>query len=312
MKRMKKLAGSIAIGLLLGASLAQAQEEVCYDGSTVIGVKNLTVTTNEFSSVTMNVDFRYQTGFDIYGPELDNLPFGSANAEEDAGATNLAINNALDEEIPVPVDVGQPGQNAYFIGAEKEIEAGLGAIAAYGSENLTDGFWDQCTQANDCLLGVAVLAADQRFVYADLARADGSSCDSTAPPPLFTITPGITGSWFDRARDGEGFNIEIVGSTLDPQFLAYFYTYDDSENQMWLTGVAPASGGTAIVPMTVTSGTVFGPGFDPDDVVRDDWGTITFTFSSCNAGTAEYTSTNFGSGTFNIERLTSVSGVACP
>ena len=90
------------------------------------------------------------------------------------------------------------------------------------------------------------------------------------------------------------------------------YTYDANGNQMWLLGVGSANGGTAVVPMQVTSGAVFGPGFDPDDVIREDWGTITFTFSSCNAGTAEYVSNDFGSGTFDIERLTSVAGLKCP
>ncbi len=315
MKQIKKLsvlaAGSIAIGLQLGTSIALAEEEVCLDGDTVIGIKGLVVTTDEFDTKTMDVDFRHTTGFDVYGFELDNFPFNSVTGEEDAGLTNLAINNALDAESPVPVSVGQPGQDSYYIGVEGEVEFGVGLVGAYGSENLTGGFWDPCTDVNNCLFGVAVLPADERFTYADLSQASGSGCDN-APGPSFNITPGITGSWFDPTRDGEGFNVEVIGSTLEPQFLAYFYTYDDSGNQMWLTGVGAVNGDTSAVPMTVTSGTVFGPGFDPDDVVRDDWGTITFTFSSCNAGTAEYTSTNFGSGTFNIERLTSVSGATCP
>ena len=51
-----------------------------------------------------------------------------------------------------------------------------------------------------------------------------------------------------------------------PYLLTYFYTYDKTENQMWLTGLATVNGDTAVVPMTVTSGAVFGPGFDPGDV----------------------------------------------
>ena len=188
---------------------------------------------------------------------------------------------------------------------------GIGLIGGYGSENLTGNFWDPCTDGNNCALGVAALPADEQFTYAALSKASGSGCDG-ASGPAFNITPGITGSWFDQTRSGEGFNVEIYGPTLDPQFLAYFYTYDASGNLMWLSGLAAVNGDTAIVPMTVTSGTVFGAGFDPGDVITKDWGTITFTFSSCNAGTAKYDSINFGSGTFDIVRITSVSGSTCP
>ena len=306
----------MVLALILTASWQQAQaEEVCLDGDTVIGIKDLEITTDEFDTINIDVEFRYTTGFDIYGSDLDNMPFDPVTGEEDAGATSLAINNALDALNPVPDFVGEPGQSAYFIGVEGEVELGVGLVGAWGAENLTGDFWDPCTGANDCLLGVAVLGAEQRFVYADLARAvDGASCDGGAPPgPTFTITPGITGSWYDPERDGEGYNIEIVGSALDPQLLAYFYTYDADGNQMWLVGTGPANGDTAVVPVQVTSGPVYGDGFDKDDVVREDWGTLTFTFSSCTAGSVVRASTmGFGTTTEDFVRLTFVTGLTCP
>jgi len=54
MKQMKKLstlaASSMVIALLLGTSLAQA-EEVCLDRDTVIGIKDLVVVTDQFGSM---------------------------------------------------------------------------------------------------------------------------------------------------------------------------------------------------------------------------------------------------------------------
>ncbi len=314
MKKMKGLsalaAGSIAICLQLGTSMALA-EEVCVEGDTVMGIKDLVVVTSQFDTINIDVDFRYTTGFDIYDSDLGNFPFNGFDAEEDAYEVMIAINNALGTKNPVPDYVGQSGQDVYFIGAEEETEGSVGLVAAVGSENPTGNFWDPCTQLNDCLLSAAVLKADEWFTYADLSKADGLSCGNAppAPPP---ITPGHTGNWFDLLRSGEGFLIEIIGDTLAPQFLAYFFTYDDSGNQMWLSGVADINGNTAIVPMAVTSGTVFGAGFDPGDVITEEWGTITFTFSSCGAGTAEYVSTSFGCGTCNIERLSAMSGSTCP
>jgi hypothetical protein len=81
---------------------------------------------------------------------------------------------------------------------------------------------------------------------------------------------------------------------------------------MWLSGIADVDGDTAVLPMTVTSGAVFGPDFDPADVIYEEWGTITFMFDSCIAGSAEYVSDDFGSGVFDTIRLTSVSGSTCP
>jgi len=144
---------------------------------------------------------------------------------------------------------------------------------------------------------------------------DGAVCDSSAPPPdNFTITPGITGSWFDPARDGEGYNIEIIGPSLEPQMLAYFYTYDEAGNQMWLTGVGPVNGDTAVVPVEVFSGPVFGTGYDPDDLDREDWGTLTFTFISCTEVIVLHDSImdSGAGGAVNVVRLTYVTGLTCP
>jgi hypothetical protein len=316
MKQVKKIsamaAGFIVISLLLSITTAQA-EEVCLDGDTVIGIKDLEVNTYQYGSINIDVDFRHATGYEVYGSDLSKFPFEGLNDGEDASATRTAINDALNGHNLVPGSAGQAGQTAYFIGIEEETENLELFIGAIGSENLSGNLWDSCTSVSGCtFLGIALLDPNQRITYADLSRADGSSCDN-APGPSFTITPGITGSWYDPSRNGEGYNIEIIGSSIDPQMLAYFYTYDDAGNQMWLIAQGPVDGDTATLPAFVASGAVFGPGFDPDDVDLEEWGTLTFVFSSCNAGTATYDSTTgFGSGTTNIARLSSVTGLACP
>jgi hypothetical protein len=322
MKQMKKLsalaAGSMTIALLLGTSMAQAGE-VCYNGDIVTGIKGLDVVTETLDLITIDVDFVNATGFEMYGSELqqENFPYSGALAEQDTLATAFAINVAINEISGVPDFVEISGRKNYYIGFEGEYQIGFGLVGAIGGENLTGAEWDLCGEGSieNCLVGAVVLPAEEDFIYADLKPAeDGATCDGNGPPPEsdFTITPGISGSWFDQAREGEGFNIEIGGPVLEPHMVAYFYTYDNSGNQMWVNGFGEINGDTAVVPMQVTSGTGFGDNFNPDDVVYDDWGTITFTFSSCNAGTAAYVSNDFGDGTFNIVRITSISGLSCP
>jgi hypothetical protein len=321
MKQMKKLAalatGSMAIALLLGSGMAQAQL-VCVNDDTVTGIKGLTVLTNQYNLVDIDVDFRYATAFDMYGSELENLPFEGIWAEADAFSVLFAINQTL-SVAPVPDSAGPAAQNTYYIGIEKETEETFGALAVWGGANYTGLEWKPCEEegAINCLLGAAVTPAADLFTYAALKQAvPGAQCDGSAPPeqpPSASITPGFSGSWFDQAREGEGFNIEIGGPELAPYLLTYFYTYDATGNQMWLTGFADISGSdTVVVDMTVTSGAVFGDDFDPTDVSYDPWGTITFQFSSCEAGTASYNSPEFGTGTFNLFHLTRIAGLSCP
>jgi hypothetical protein len=321
MKHMNKIAalaaGSMAIALLLGSGMAQAQVVCVIDGA-VTGIKGLPTLTNQYSLIDIDVDFRYATGFDMYGSELENLPFKGVWAEADAFSVLRAINQTL-SVAPVPANAGPAAQNTYYIGVEKETEETFAALAVWGGANYTGLEWKPCEEegAINCLLGAAVTPAADLFTYAALKQAvPGAQCDGGPPPPEsgFTITPGITGSWYLLARDGEGYNIEIVGETFAPQLLAYFYTYDDAGNQMWLVGSGPGDGDTAVVPVQVTSGALYGDAFDKDDVVRENWGTLTFTFSSCTAGSVvrASTMTGFGTTTYDIERLTSVIGLTCP
>jgi hypothetical protein len=310
----------MVLALILTASWQPAQaEEVCLEGDTVMGIKDMDVLTDSHGAITIDVDFRYATGYEVYGSGLDNFPFTGGNAEEDLIAMMTQINNSLGVNNPVPGSAGQPSENVYYIGGEEESEGGAALIAAVGSENLTGGFWEQCSEVNDCILGATILKADKRFTYADLSKAAGGSCGNTPPDPeepppgSYNIVPCISGSWFLPARDGEGYVIEIIGSSLEPEMLAYFYTYDDAGNQMWLLGQGPVNGDTAVLAMQVTSGPVYGDDYDPADVLREDWGTLTFKFTSESAGTVVRDSTmGFGTTTVDIIRLTFLTGLMCP
>lgn len=123
------------------------------------------------------------------------------------------------------------------------------------------------------------------------------------------IQSGISGSWYDPLRNLEGFLVEV----LEPDVLvAYWYTYDGEGNQMWLAGAGPIEGETATVPVDVFEGGVFGPDYDPATVNRTAWGTLVFTFDSCDTGTVQYDSTiGFGSDTIALTRLTKVGGTSC-
>ena len=102
-------------------------------------------------------------------------------------------------------------------------------------------------------------------------------------PSDFQLTSGISGSWFDKDRDGEGFMIDIAAEGV---VAVSFYTYDTTGNQLWLIGSGHVDGNTFEIAFYSTDGAVYGDAFDPLDVNRHPWGTGTFMFDGCLIGSA--------------------------
>ncbi len=110
-----------------------------------------------------------------------------------------------------------------------------------------------------------------------------------------------SGSWYDPTHNGEGFIVQFIN---DSSAVIYWFTYDEQGAQRWFTGVGQMSGNTLqVADLLITDGGVFGPSFDPDRVVRTSVGSLNLTFSSDQAGVAEYTINGVG-GEQTIQRLT--------
>ncbi len=125
------------------------------------------------------------------------------------------------------------------------------------------------------------------------------------------VDGGHSGSWYNPAKDGHGLVLDVTqdtdGSGARAMVSWYHYAADGSGEQIWLTGVGPVVGDTAIVEAIQTSGAVFGEAFNADDVVRINWGQIKIKFTSCTEATLYYDSVveGFGSGSEPLTRLTS-------
>jgi hypothetical protein len=65
------------------------------------------------------------------------------------------------------------------------------------------------------------------------------------------------------------------------------YTYDTQGRQFWMIGEGIVDGDQVEIDFITTDGGIYGSGFDPFAVNRYPWGTGTFTFAGCYAGTAE-------------------------
>lgn len=146
-----------------------------------------------------------------------------------------------------------------------------------------------------------------------LGQAVSVQIPAAGPSPAFTIGPGITGNWYNASQSGHGFSIEVLPGNV---MLAEWYVFGPQGGRDWVVATGPITGKTAVLRVAQTSGTGgrFPPNFDPTQIQNQLWGTITFTFTDCNKGTASWQPVVAGytSGSIPITRLTVPAGLSCP
>ncbi|MCU0962913.1 MAG: VCBS repeat-containing protein [Pirellulaceae bacterium] len=123
---------------------------------------------------------------------------------------------------------------------------------------------------------------------------------------------GLSGSYYDPARNGEGLVVEWLTSG---EVLVVFFTYDPEGDQFWMLGIdAPTGKGVTMEALYPATSTSWGSAFDAEEVELETWGTFKLTWTSCDALTFEYVSAlpGFGSAVRNYTRLTRLAGTSCP
>jgi hypothetical protein len=132
------------------------------------------------------------------------------------------------------------------------------------------------------------------------------------------IDVGLTGTWWNADRSGEGVLLE-VGYINGALFMfASFYTYGPDGEQVWLTAqLDSADGTTANVSVFMPAGGQWGDDFDSANVTATPWGSGTFTFPTCGSGSFDITPNQamadmgFTNLAYNLTR-TLEPGIACP
>lgn len=166
----------------------------------------------------------------------------------------------------------------------------LHVFSSWGQTGLCGGdFTANCFEAFD---------RDRRN-HVQLTRLAGTRCDNRHP------RQGWSGIWFDPARSGEGFVIEVLpnGSAN-----VYWLTHTPGEalHQAWLVGTGQFEDDSLIVPdMIRPSGGGNYDDYDPATVEYENWGSLSFEFTSPDAGEVAWISNDpaYGSGSYSIERL---------
>ena len=123
-------------------------------------------------------------------------------------------------------------------------------------------------------------------------------------PSPGTIDATFTGAWYDPAQSGHGLFVEILpGNRL---FVGWFTFNPAGTEQAWFVGVGTYSGNTATVtPVSLPTGGRWIPNFNPNQIVNNVWGTLTFTFTDADHGKVDFNSVlGYGTGSMNLTRLT--------
>ncbi|MGE5096941.1 MAG: hypothetical protein ACM3SO_17530 [Betaproteobacteria bacterium] len=120
-----------------------------------------------------------------------------------------------------------------------------------------------------------------------------------------------SGSWFDPAHNGEGWQVEELP---DGRTQVYWFTYDARGEQAWTIGVSDTSGTSMTVAQNLRPvGTHFGSAFSSSQITLQNWGRLELQLDSCLLGSARWDSTqsDFGSGALRPTRLSIPAGAVC-
>jgi hypothetical protein len=157
-------------------------------------------------------------------------------------------------------------------------------------------FRSRCLLAVICIFcGLMLFSAS---TFADLILAEGKA----------------TGQWFNPARDGEGFYVEVIGEGNNIQIAIAMYSYDNEGNQLWIVGNVPISADATVatVPVFLVKGPVWGSGYDPADRETTAFGDVVVRFPTCDTALFTVrTSVALESGDYSLSRLTEIVGMDC-
>ncbi|MEM1410959.1 MAG: hypothetical protein AAGH19_01270 [Pseudomonadota bacterium] len=130
----------------------------------------------------------------------------------------------------------------------------------------------------------------------------------------FQSTPntGLSGTYFDPDRDGEGLIIQWLANG---DVTVMFFTHGRDGRQFWIVGTGtPNDRSVSINAVYPAQATAWGSSFDPDDVVLEPWGTFELNWTGCDRLSFRYAGQvqGFGTATRQYQRLTRLQGTSCP
>jgi hypothetical protein len=130
--------------------------------------------------------------------------------------------------------------------------------------------------------------------------------------PGSSAVPSKSGSWYDPTHDGEGFAVEFLANGLQ---VVYWFTYNLDGDQAWMIAVGTSDPvkGSVTLDFVKPTGGMFGPDFDPDDVVRLPAGTARLGLP-CEGAYSSFTPTDTAAFTdidLDLQRIVGLGQTGC-
>lgn len=254
-------------------------------------------------------------------PDLTAMT-GSWYAPESSGEGFMV--HRVSEELAVAYFYGYNnlGQQLWLLGASEgpfawgepvlfEVErARGGTFTDYNSNNVSRRAWGSfvftqwdCDRATISLTG----RDGEKTLYNDrLALTSGTKCSGAENSD---DSDGVTGSWYEATTTGQGFAIHKVSADRG---VVYFYGFNNEGQNLWLTGVWESEwvfGQEMLIELDLVTGGTFDE-VDPDDIIRELWGTLTLVFDDCENGSAKLEGLD-GVQELDIELLAGSLGLEC-
>ncbi len=138
----------------------------------------------------------------------------------------------------------------------------------------------------------------------------GSAYVYNLAPQASEIRAEHTALWHNTEQNGHGISVYMLENN---RILAIWYIYDNDGHPLWLLGTGAHDGKHATLDVVTTSGTMFPPNFNTNDVDLVEWGQFEFEFYDCNQALFKWLpiDPSFTPGELNVVRLNQTLGLEC-
>lgn len=150
----------------------------------------------------------------------------------------------------------------------------------------------------------------------ELAKFAEDFHDTTGSLANFGLDPGLSGTWWNPAKTGEGILLDVAYAGSSKFMYVSMYTYSPDGEQTWLVAALTSEDGTTgNVNVFIPEGGTWG---DPSTATTgQQWGTGSLSFPTCQAGHVTFTPNQamidrgYTVLDYDLERYFTA-GVACP
>jgi hypothetical protein len=130
----------------------------------------------------------------------------------------------------------------------------------------------------------------------------------------FMVTRHFTGAWAQVDQESQGLSMEVIEQGDNSRrAIAYWYTYGEDRKTAWYLGIGNLIEDRIEFVLHDSADVGFMQDATPGDDSIQSIGTMTIVFDDCNSGFVTFDTNHeeVGSGSFNIERVSSVMNTHC-